>query len=89
MAIPGKRSFPQENDFNNLENQLGRLLSYKQANPEFVQQLRHRLTTAPAVQLEKRNQYKAFLIIAAALFSGGLIIFIASILFGRSNRPLA
>ncbi|NLF49622.1 MAG: hypothetical protein GX577_00655 [Leptolinea sp.] len=89
MAIPGKSSFQQENDINILENQLGRLLSYKQANPAFVQQLRRRLTTAPSVQLEKRNQYKAYLIIAAALFSGGLIIFIASILFGRSNRPLA
>lgn len=89
MGLPGKRTFLRENDINNLENQLGKLLSLKQANPEFVQHLRYRLTTEPVVQLEKRNKYKALLILAVAMFSGGLIIFIASLLYGKTGRPLA
>lgn len=88
MGIPGRRTFLPENEILNLESQLGKLLSIRQANPEFVQHLRYRLTTEPSVQLEKRNRLKAFLILAVALFSGGLIIFIASLLYGKSGRHL-
>jgi ABC-type phosphate transport system permease subunit len=77
----------QSNELNDLEGQLGRLLSPRQANPEFVQTLKKRLTTTPQITLETRRQMKTILILSAALFSGGLILFILSLIFGRSEKP--
>jgi ABC-type phosphate transport system permease subunit len=76
----------QSNELNEFEGQLGRLLSPRQANPEFVQTLKNRLTTTPQITLETRKQMKTILILSAALFSGGLILFILSLIFGRSEK---
>lgn len=76
----------QSNELNELEGQLGRLLSPRQANPEFVQTLKRRLTTNPQITLETRKQMKTILILSAALFSGGLILFVLSLIFGRSDK---
>jgi hypothetical protein len=77
----------QMNELSEFEGQLGRLLSPREANPEFVQTLKKRLTTNPQITLETRKQYKTILIICAALFSGALIVFVLSLLFGRSEKP--
>ena len=74
------------NDLSDFEGQLGKLLSPRQANPEFVQTLKRRLTTGPQTTLETRKQYKTILILSAALFSGGLILFVLSLIFGRSGK---
>lgn len=76
----------QSNELNELEGQLGRLLSPRQANPEFVQTLKRRLTTNPQITLETRKQMKTILILSAALFLGGLILFVLSLIFGRSDK---
>jgi hypothetical protein len=76
----------QINDMTDFEGQLGRLMSPRQANPEFVQTLKKRLTTNPQITLETRRQYKTILIFSAALFSGGLILFVLSLLMGRQGK---
>jgi hypothetical protein len=74
------------NEIAEFEGQLGRLMSPRQANPEFVQTLKRRLTTNPQITLEKRKKYKTILIFSAALFSGGLILFVISLLMGRAEK---
>jgi hypothetical protein len=74
------------NEIDAFENKLGSLLSPRQANPEFVQKLKYRLTYQPDIVLETRKKYKAVWIMAAALFSGGLILFILSLLLGKSGK---
>jgi hypothetical protein len=76
----------QMNELSEFEGQLGRLLSPRQANPEFVQTLKKRLTTNPQITLETRRKYKTIIVLSAALFSGALIIFVLSLLFGRSGK---
>ncbi len=73
-------------DISGLEDRLGKMLSLRQANPEFVQNLKHRLMYDPGVQVEARKKYTAIWILAAALFSGGFIVFILSLLFGRGGK---
>jgi hypothetical protein len=89
MALPGKRSNLPATEIDLLENKLEKMLSLRQANPEFVTTLRHRLTSQPTIQVETRKRYKAWLILAAALFSGGLIVFVISLLFGRSGKSIS
>jgi hypothetical protein len=60
------------------EYKLEKLLSPRQANPEFVKNLKHRLLTQPKITLETRRRYKAFWIIAAGLFAGAMTIFLFS-----------
>jgi hypothetical protein len=60
------------------ENKLGRLLSPRRANPEFVQNLKHKLLTEPAITVEIRRKYLAFWVIAAGLFAGALTLFLVS-----------
>lgn len=74
------------NDITEFEGQLGRLMSPRQANPEFVHTLKKRLITNPQITLETRNKYKTILIFSAALFSGGLILFVLSLLMGRQGK---
>lgn len=76
----------QMNDLSDFEGQLGQLLSPRQANPEFVQTLKRRLTTGSQTTLETRKQFKTILILSAALFTGGLILFVLSLIFGRSDK---
>lgn len=73
-------------ELSSLEDSLGKMLSLRQANPEFVQQLKHRLTYDPVVQVEARKKYTAIFILAVALFSGGFVVFILSLLFGRGGK---
>jgi hypothetical protein len=89
MALPGKRSNLPVDEIDLLENKLEKMLSLRQANPEFVTTLKHRLTSQPTIQVETRKRYKALLILAAALFSGVLIIFVISLLFGRSGKSIS
>jgi hypothetical protein len=58
------------------EFQLERLLKPRQANPVFVKSLKSRLLTQPRITIENRKQYKAFWIVAAALFIGALAVFL-------------
>lgn len=87
MTINVRNRQLEETDINSLETTLGNLLSLRQANPEFVQRLRTRLTYKPRITLETRKKYKALWICAVALFSGGLLIFILSLLFGKGSKP--
>ncbi|BCY19111.1 hypothetical protein hrd7_29600 [Leptolinea sp. HRD-7] len=76
----------QMNDLSDFEVHLGQLLSPRQANPEFVQTLKRRLITVPQTTVETRKQFKTILILSVALFSGGLILFVLSLIFGRSGK---
>lgn len=78
---------PIENaDVSGLEDRLGKMLSIRQANPEFVQKLKYRLIYDPEVRIEARKKYTAIWILAAALFSGGFIVFVLSLIFGRGGK---
>jgi hypothetical protein len=65
------------------EFHLERLLKPRQANPVFVKSLKRRLFNEPRITIEKRKQYKAFWIVAAALFIGALAVFL---LTQKDNR---
>ncbi len=86
MTLSIKSTLPEMNDIYFLENKLGKLLSPRQANPEFVQKLKTRLTSDPRITLEAKKQYKALWILAVALFSGGLLLFIIALLNGKTDR---
>ncbi len=89
MSSTIKKTVLADDDINNLENKLGSLLSTRQANPEFVQHLRFRLTTEPMITVETRKRYTALLIMATALFSGSLIIFIISLISGKPGKTIS
>jgi hypothetical protein len=89
MTITVRNSQLDEKDINSLETRLGNLLSLRQANPEFVQTLKTRLTYKPRITLEVRKKYKALWFCAVALFSGGLLVFVLSLLSDKSGKPTA
>ncbi|GAP20594.1 hypothetical protein [Leptolinea tardivitalis] len=76
------------NEMELLESKLGNLLKPRQANPDFVAELKSRLTYEPVISVETRKKYKAIWVIASALFVGGLVVFILSLLSGRSDRKM-
>ncbi len=62
-----------------LEGQLFTVLTpprLVQPNPEFVRRLKHRLTTQPVVTVEHRTEAAVFVILAVALFSGALLVWL-------------
>jgi len=74
-VLPNQRFIPSA-DADQFEYKLERLLCPRQANPEFVQKLKHRLLVPPRITIETRRQYKAFWVIAASLFAGALAVFL-------------
>jgi hypothetical protein len=86
MTLSIKSSPLAGHEIDSLENKLGKLLSPRQANPEFVQKLRYRLTFEPGIKLESNKKYKALWIMAFALFSGGLVLFILSLLHPKAGK---
>ena len=57
-----------------------------QPNPEFVRRLKHRLTSQPAVTVEHRTEATVFVILAGALFSGALLVWLIFSLKALLNR---
>lgn len=57
-----------------LEYQLHSFLGPVQPNPEFVRRLRSRLTSEPAVILERRNTMAALVVAGLGLFGGALVV---------------
>jgi len=78
MTILTEKRFVLSDDVDSFEFQLERLSRPRQANPEFVKKLKHRLLTKPRITVENRKQYKAFWIIAVGLFAGALAVFLCS-----------
>jgi hypothetical protein len=86
MTLMIKNSPMNNYEFDSLEDKLGKLLSPRQANPEFVQKLKYRLTYEPGIKLESRKKFKALWILAIALFSGGFLLFIISLMNGNKVK---
>ena len=76
MTVLPHQRFKLPIDADQFEINLERLLCPRQANPEFVQKLKHRLLVQPRITIETRRQYKAFWVIAASLFAGALAVFL-------------
>lgn len=78
MTVLQKKPFEFKNNDDPFENKLERLLSPRQANPEFVKSLKHKLLNEPRITVEVRRKYMAFWVIAAGLFAGALAFFLIS-----------
>jgi hypothetical protein len=78
MTILENKQFGINNSPDQFEYKLERLLSPRQANPEFVQSLKHKLLAQPNITVEARKQYMAFWVLAAGLFAGAMAFFLLS-----------
>jgi hypothetical protein len=83
MTVLAKKTFETLSD-DPFEFQLERLLRPRQANPVFVSSLKRKLLTQPRITVENRKQYKAFWIVAAALFVGALTVFLLTLKGNKS-----
>ncbi len=69
-----------------LEGKLFATLNPVQANPEFVTSLKTRLTSSPAVTMERREDLAAVVVIGSGLFAGVFLtwlVFFVRYLLGR------
>ena len=70
-----------------LADRLQSLLGPIDARPEFVQGLKTRLVTKPAIAVEHRGQATALVIVGAGLFAGALLVWflfrLRSLMAGR------
>jgi len=71
-----------------LEGQLFAMLNPVQANPEFVSNLKTRLTSVPSVSVERNANLAAVMVIGLGLFAGGFLawaVFYLRRLFGKKS----
>lgn len=59
-----------------LEGQLSSILSPVKPNPEFVSKLKHRLTTQPAIVVERRSEATIFVLASLGLFVGAVLVWL-------------
>jgi hypothetical protein len=65
----------------NLEFALLSSLNPVEPDPEFVTRVRHRIESRPAMVLETRTFWEAYVIVACGLFLGALLVWLT----GRSH----
>lgn len=85
MPVTSSRT-PSPEIVENLEKQLKVSLRPVQPNPEFIDHLHNRLTSSPAMTLERQNTVLSLLLVAFSLLSGIILIWVMRHL--RSAEPV-